>query len=76
MEVDGTGAIEAATADIPQPWREAQTSHIEEGKEDFRGPGRVSRMLQNRQLCFIAQDGIEDIGRIPCRDDHGFGAVL
>jgi len=25
VEIDGTGAIEAATADIPQPWREAQT---------------------------------------------------
>ena len=25
VQIDGTGAIEAATADIPQPRREAQT---------------------------------------------------
>jgi hypothetical protein len=33
-------------------------------------------MLQDRQLCFIAQDGIEDIGGIACGDDHGLGAIL
>jgi hypothetical protein len=33
-------------------------------------------MLQDRQIRFIAQDDIEDIGGIACRDDHGLGAVL
>src|SRR5262245_44855938 len=75
-QVDRTGAIEAATADIPQPRREAQTQQIEESKDDFSGPGRVGRMLHDRQLRFITQDGIKDIGRIACRDDHGLGAIL
>jgi hypothetical protein len=28
VEVDRTGAIEAATADIPQPWCEAQAQQL------------------------------------------------
>jgi hypothetical protein len=46
---------------------EAQAQQIEQGKDDFGGPGRIGRMLQYCQLRFIAQDGIEDIGRIPGR---------
>src|SRR4029450_5447413 len=71
-----TGAIEAATADIPQPWREAQAQQIEECKDNFGRASGIGRMLHNRQLRFIAQDGIEDIGRIACRDNHRLGAVL
>ena len=36
----------------------------------------IRRVLHNRQLCFIAQNGIKNIGRIACRDDHRLGAVL
>ena len=75
-QVDRTGALEAATAASPSSRCEAQAQHIEEGKEDCGGPRRVGRMLHQRQLRCIAQDGLEALGRIARRDDHWLGAVL
>ena len=76
VQVDRAGAIEAATADIPQPRGEAQAQQIEERKDNFGRARRIGGMLHNCQLRFIAQDGIEDIGGIACGDDHGLGAIL
>ena len=76
VQVNGTGALEASTADIPQPWREPKAQQIEQGKDHFRRASGIGRMLHNRQLCLIAQDGIEDIGRIARCDDDGLRAVL
>src|SRR5215510_1606320 len=33
-------------------------------------------MLQNGQLRFIAQDGVENVGGIAYRNDHRLGAIL
>lgn len=75
MPVDRTGALEASTAASPSARREAKTQQIEQGNAAFSGPGRVGRRLQNRQLRCSAQDGLQDLGRLACRADHGRGAV-
>src|SRR5712692_10705271 len=76
VQVDRTRAIQPATADIPQPRREAMAYQIEEGKDDFGGPRRIGRMLPDRQVRFIVTNFVEYVGRIADRDDHGLGTIL
>ena len=57
-------AIELLTPKVPEAWGKLHAQYIKQGTDHFGEPGRIHRMLDNRELRSIVQDGIQDISGI------------
>lgn len=68
--------VELLRAEIADAGRKLEAEQVEQGKDDFRVPDRIGRMLDEAQFGFVVQDTIEHVGGIAHRRRDDLGAVL